>query len=285
MPGLAGGRRGRGHRGGHLLPGDEEAGRAPGGGEAAPAPGDGKAAPVLGGGGRDHEPGVADGDGVAGPAVLVPAYFHPALFPAGWAGLADPRLSAVVLNVHNGPGTVRDHVFAAAVDRVLAAGGRVTGYIDTAYGTRSAGEIRADARRYQAWYGVTDVFLDQAAAGPERLAAYRSACEELRAHGAGFVVGNHGTHPDPAYASVTDVLVTFEGPWPAYARMRPPAWAMRLPAARLCHLVYAVPPRAHATALRLARRNNAGVVCVTDGDGANPWDRPPACAAGVTSAR
>lgn len=249
MPGLAGGRRRRGRRGGHLPSGGPETGRGPGGGTA---------------------------DGGPGPAVLVPAYFHPALFPAEWAGLADPRLSAVVLNVHNGPGTVRDRVFAAAVDRVLTAGGRVTGYVDTAYGTRPAAEIRADARRYRSWYGVTDVFLDRAAAGPEKLAACRSACAELRAHGAGFVVANHGTHPDPAYASAADLLVTFEGPWPAYARMRPPAWAMRLPAERLCHLVYAVPPEAHGTALRLARRNNAGVACVTDGDGANPWDRLPA---------
>lgn len=223
-----------------------------------------------------------------GPAVLVPAYFHPALFPADWARLADPRLTAVVLNVHNGPGSVRDHVFAAAVDRVLTAGGRVTGYIDTAYGTRPAAEIGADARRYQAWYGVADVFLDQVAPEPEQLEPCRSACAELRARGAGFVVVNHGVHPDPEYATIADLLVTFEGPWPAYRRMRPPGWATRLPAERLCHLVYAVPPEAHGTALRLARRRNAGVACVTDGHGANPWGRSPGVLGdvpGVTSVR
>lgn len=222
-----------------------------------------------------------------GLAVLVPAYFHPALFPAEWARLADPRLGAVVLNVQSGPGSVRDRAFAAAVDRVLAAGGRVTGYIDTAYGARPARDIDADARRYRAWYGVADVFLDQVAAEPEKLGGYRWLAEGLRSRGAGLVVGNHGVHPDPGYASIADLLVTFEGPWPVYRRMRPPGWATRLPAGRLCHLVYAVPPTAYETALRLARRNNAGVVYITDGDGANPWDRLPAYfehAPGVPSA-
>jgi hypothetical protein len=80
-------------------------------------------------------------------------------------------------------------------------------------------------------------------------------------------------HPDPGYASLADLLVTFEGPWPAYTRMRQPEWATRLPARRLCHLVYAVPPGAYESVVGLARRNNAGVVYVTDGDGANPWGR------------
>lgn len=208
-----------------------------------------------------------------GLTALVPAYFHPALFPGEWVRLADPRLSAVVLNVYNGPGSAREPVFASAVDRVLAAGGRVTGYIDTAYGARSCADIEADARRYRDWYGVTDVFLDQVAAEPEALGTYQRISEELRARGAGFVVGNHGVHPDPGYASLADLLVTFEGPWPAYTRMRQPEWATRLPARRLCHLVYAVPPGAYASVVRLARRNNAGVVYVTDGDGANPWGR------------
>lgn len=206
---------------------------------------------------------------------LVPAYFHPALFPAEWARLADPQLSAVVLNVHNGPGWARDAVFAAAVDRVLAAGCRVAGYIDTAYGARFTTDVEADAGRYRDWYGVTDVFLDQVAAGPEALDAYRRIKAALRDRGAGFVAANHGVHPDPGYASIFDLLVTFEGPWPTYRQMRPPEWATRLPAERLCHLVYAVPPAAYGTALRLARRNNAGVVYVTDGDGVNPWGRLP----------
>ncbi|GAA2078644.1 spherulation-specific family 4 protein [Actinomadura alba] len=208
-------------------------------------------------------------------ALLVPAYFHPAHFPAEWARLTDPRLLAVVLNVHNGPGSTRDPEFAAAVARIERSGGTVVGYIDTAYGARPAADIQAEARRYRNWYGVADVFLDQVSAGPEALPAYRSICAALRDRHAEFVVFNHGTHPDPGYAAVADLLVTFEGPWSAYEQMRPPAWAMELPTERLCHLVYAVPPEACDPAMRLARCNNAGIAYVTDGDGANPWGGLP----------
>lgn len=208
-------------------------------------------------------------------ALLVPAYFHPAHFPAEWARLTDPRLTAVILNVHNGPGGARDPEFARAVARVEAGGGTVVGYIDTAYGARPAADIEAEARHYREWYGVADVFLDQVPSGPEMLDAYRRICAALRARKAEFVVFNHGVHPDPGYAAIADLLVTFEGPWSAYEQVRPPAWARELPAERLCHLVYAVPPEACGPALRLARRNNAGIVYVTDGDGANPWGGLP----------
>lgn len=214
----------------------------------------------------------ASGSDEDGPdALLVPAYFHPTHFPGEWQRLADPRLMAVVLNVHNGPGTARDPEFAAAVTRVERSGGTVVGYIDTAYGARPAAEIEAEARRYRSWYGVADVFLDQVSAGPEALAAYRRICADLRARQAEFIVSNHGVYPDPGYADVADLLVTFEGPWTAYQQVRPPAWTMDLPAERLCHLVYAVPPEAVDVTLRLARRANTGIVYVTDGDGANPW--------------
>jgi hypothetical protein len=213
--------------------------------------------------------GGSDGDGPD--AMLVPAYFHPAHFPDEWARLADPRLMAVVLNVHNGPGSARDPEFAATVARIERAGGTVVGYIDTAYGARPAAEIEAEARRYREWYGVADVFLDQVSAEPEALGAYRRICAGLRARKAEFLVFNHGVHPDPGYAEVADLLVTFEGPWAAYEQVRPPAWTRELPAGRLCHLVYAVPPEACDSTLRLARRHNAGIAYVTDGDGANPW--------------
>ncbi|HEV7935685.1 MAG TPA: spherulation-specific family 4 protein [Actinomadura sp.] len=231
---------------------------------------------LLGAGGSASHGSGSDGpddaSGDDGPdAMLVPAYFHPSYFPGEWARLADPRLMAVVLNVHNGPGSARDPEFAAAVARVERAGGTVVAYIDTAYGARPAAEIEAEARRYRDWYGVADVFLDQVSAEPEALGAYRRICAGLRDRKAEFLVFNHGVHPDPGYAAVADLLVTFEGPWSAYEQVRPPAWTMDLPAERFCHLVYAVPPEACDSTLRLARRHNAGIAYVTDGHGANPW--------------
>ncbi|HEX6473351.1 MAG TPA: spherulation-specific family 4 protein [Streptosporangiaceae bacterium] len=209
-------------------------------------------------------------------SMLVPAYFHPAQFPAEWAALADPRLLGVVLNVNDGPGDAREPEFVSAVFGIEAAGGTVTGYVDAGFGARSEDEMRAAARRYRDWYGVADIFLDQVPAGAATLDAYRALGAQLRDRGTDFLVFNHGVYPDPGYAAVADLLVTFEGPWSAYQVMdAPPAWAAALPAWRFCHLVYDVPPPMLDQAVRLADQRGAGVLYVTDGQGVNPWNGLP----------
>jgi hypothetical protein len=208
--------------------------------------------------------------------MLVPAYFHPAQSAAGWSSLADPRLLAVVLNVDDGPGDAREAQFVSAVAAIEAAGGTITGYVDAGFGARSITDMQTAARHYQDWYGVSDIFLDQVPAGPATLDVYRTAAATLRAKGATFLVFNHGVYPDPGYAAIADLLVTFEGPWSAYQLMgAPPAWATALPAWRFCHLVYGVPETALEQAVSLAGQRGVGVLYVTDGQGVNPWNGLP----------
>jgi hypothetical protein len=215
--------------------------------------------------------------GGGGPGtMLVPAYFHPSQAPGDWSSLSDRRLLAVVLNVRDGPGDAQEAEFVSAVSGIEAAGGTVTGYVDAGYGARSVADVETAARRYRDWYGVADVFLDQVPAGSATLDTYRTIAARLRAKGAEFLVFNHGVYPDPGYAAVADLLVTFEGPWSAYQLMdAPPAWAAALPAWRFCHLVYGVPPSALDQAVGLAGERGVGVLYVTDGQGANPWDGLP----------
>ncbi|WUI01218.1 spherulation-specific family 4 protein [Spirillospora sp. NBC_00431] len=206
-------------------------------------------------------------------SVAVPAYFPPGALD--WANLADARLGAVVLNVDSGPGTVRDPGFAIAAHRMAEAGVRIAGYVDTAYGTRPPRDVEDEVTRYRTWYGVRTVFLDQVSAVPGHVLRYQRIVTAARGRGAEYVVLNHGTYPDAAYARLADLLVTFEGPWSAYQHVRAPAWATRLPAERFCHLVYAAPQAVLARALARAGRRNAGVVYVTDRAGANPWSGLP----------
>jgi len=209
-------------------------------------------------------------------SMLVPAYFHPAQSPAEWSSLTEPRLLAVVLNINDGPGDNREPEFVSAVTDIEAAGGTVTGYVDAGYGARSVAEMETAARRYRDWYGVADVFLDQVPAGPATLDTYRAVGAGLRAKGAELLVFNHGVYPDPGYAAVADLLVTFEGPWSAYQLMdAPPAWARALPAWRFCHLVYGVPQTALDQAVSLAAERGVGVLYITDGQGVNPWNGLP----------
>ncbi|MFI0479062.1 spherulation-specific family 4 protein [Actinomadura sp. 9N215] len=205
--------------------------------------------------------------------LAVPAYFPAAA--VDWAALADPRLGTVVLNVDNGVGGVRDRGFAVLAHRLAAAGVPLAGYVDTAYGDRSARDVEEEMTRYRRWYGIRRAFLDQVSALPGHVLQYRRVVVGLRSRGTSYVVLNHGVYPDPAYARLADLLVTFEGPWSAYQHVRAPAWAMRMPAERFCHLVYAAPQAVLARALARAGRRNAGVVYVTDRAGANPWNGLP----------
>jgi hypothetical protein len=215
----------------------------------------------------------------AGPpsTVAVPAYFHPALAPGDWATLARPGrpVRAAVLNVANGAGAAPEPALAAVAHRAAAAGVPVLGYVDTDYGARPAAEIAAEVRRYRSWYATSGFFLDQVSPSAGLLPWYQRVVADAREQGPATVVLNHGVYPDAGYADIADALVTFEGPWRAYAVATAPEWALRRPAETFWHLVYDTPAALLGPALRRAARCNAGTVYVTDRGGRNPWDGLP----------
>ncbi|MGW1142893.1 spherulation-specific family 4 protein [Streptomyces zhihengii] len=201
--------------------------------------------------------------------LLVPYYEHPAEQPAAWDLLvaAAPRLHAVVVNPASGPGTAADPAFAEVAERLRRAGVTVLGYVDTGYGRRPHGAVAAEMLRHRDWYATDGVFLDQVSSGRDALAHYTRLTVAARVAGAATVVLNHGVPPDPGYARLAELLVTFEGPWEAYdPAAAAPAWTEAYPADRFCHLVYAAPPHARAA---------TGVHCTVPGTGAHPWGTLP----------
>ncbi|WP_406001317.1 spherulation-specific family 4 protein [Streptomyces sp. NBC_00829] len=200
--------------------------------------------------------------------LLVPYYEHPVEQPDGWDAVvaAAPRLYGVVLNPASGPGAARDASFAAVAERLRAAGTRVLGYADTDYGRRPHADVVRDLVRHRDWYGANGAFLDQASADPEALPHYGRLAVAARAAGAGTLVLNHGVHPDPGYAELADLLVTFEGPWDEYHGLAVPLWTAAHPPDRFCHLVYGAPPEARAA---------SAVHCLVPGAGSHPWGTLP----------
>lgn len=215
--------------------------------------------------------------------LLVPLYVHPAADPGAWAALleAAPRLYAVVLNVADGPGTRCDPQFRAEAARLRSAGVRLLGYTDTGYGRRPVRAAVTDIRRHRRWYDVDGVFLDQVPVQAALLPRYRRLVTAARVLGARTAVLNPGTHPDPGYASLADVLVTFEGSWEEYRRAGMPAWTADHPPGGFCHLVYGVPEGREGEVARTAGRRGAGVHCAVPGTGANPWQSVPVGGAGA----
>jgi hypothetical protein len=205
--------------------------------------------------------------------LLVPLYVYPGTDPGAWDGVAAQAedVAWVVFNPASGPGDAPQQEFAEAAAKLRAVGIPLLGYVDTDYGGRSHREVVADVERYQDWYLVDGVFLDQAASGAELLPYYRRLAVAARSLEARQVVLNHGVHPDPGYAGIADVLITFEGAWETYRRLRVPSWAAGLPSQRFGHLVHTAPPDACALVPETAREYGAAYSYATPGTDDNPW--------------
>ena len=165
--------------------------------------------------------------------VVIPAYNDPT--DAGyWQQVlaAAPTVSDVVLNPADGPGSTAAPGYRELVDRLRQAGIRPLGYVATGHGGRAAQDVTADIAAWNTWYGVRDVFLDEASALASGLAAYRGYAAAVHRQ-QGVVVLNPGDVPDPGYFAFADGVVTFEDPLAHFlAERADPAWLRRRPPAQ-----------------------------------------------------
>ncbi|AWL40460.1 MULTISPECIES: spherulation-specific family 4 protein [Streptomyces] len=230
-------------------------------------------------------------DGAERPGVGVPGYAHPLLAPTEWAELNRPGtpLHWAVLNIDNGPGARPDpHCLDAAGrlrnareralrdhpphDTVRAAGGRLLGHLDLAFGTRPFGKLVADAQSFIDWYQVGGFYLARCPADRPGLPAVRrltstlAALLEDREDGGRLVLG-HGAHPYPGYAEAADQLVTFRGAWTDYRWSQAAEWTAAYRPSRFAHFVHGVPRTHLEEALRIARWQGAGTIFFTDRSG------------------
>lgn len=217
-------------------------------------------------------------NGLATPPHVVPAYFHPSVFPDQWDRLAERArdVHLVVLNPANGPGTRLDHAHIAPLRRLRAAGVTVAGYVDTDYGRRPLDDAIADLECFVTWYQVTAVCFDRAAADGQHVPYYAELASRARSMGARYVTFNHGTFPDREYAEHADLLGVFEGPWRVYVEVAVPRWTRSLPPEKFYHVVYSVPVGNFGDAYLLAACRGARFAFVTDHGGPNPYERLPA---------
>ncbi|MFC4032565.1 spherulation-specific family 4 protein [Streptomyces polygonati] len=234
----------------------------------------------------------------------VPATAHPLVAPGEWAELARPGapLDWVAFDVARGPGSRPDPLYGEALSLVRENGVPLLGLLDVAYGARPFGELITDASSYLNWYRVDGFFLSRAPVLRARVDACRRVVTTLRALLAGAgkageagkgggergrgaapeagaaarrpVVLAPGSHPYPGYAEFADQIVTFNGPWSRYRWSEPPQWTADHPPSRFAHLVHSLPSTHLDTALRIARWQGAGTVCLTDRtdrEGTDPW--------------
>ena len=96
-------------------------------------------------------------------SIIAPTYFYPGTGRTnGWATVltAAAYVSTVLINPDSGPGAAKDQDFAQVTQQSQAAGMKVLGYVDSAYGTRVVADVVSDMTTYSNWYQVDGFFID-----------------------------------------------------------------------------------------------------------------------------
>lgn len=233
---------------------------------------------------------LASGTAGAG-QILVPAYFYPSDDPSlsYWDELtaAASQVSiTAIMNPFNGPGTLVNPDYTAAINAFRGAGGQIIGYIHTNYGSRDIELVKTDIRLYEDFYGVGGFFVDEMSNLSGGLPYFQRLYDHIKGLDSSYrVFGNPGIGTLESYLSIADTLVTFEGP-PVTSMLTPSgydqfgvpeAWTANYPAERFGHLIYGVSDASDMLDLvQLAATRNAGYLYITDDTLDNPWDTLPA---------
>ena len=215
--------------------------------------------------------------------IVVPAYFYPGA-GSPWVPMtaaADDVEITAIMNPFNGPGNSLDGNYVAAVNAFRQAGGRVIGYVYSSYTDRPLAQVLADVDRYEQWYNIDGIFVDEMAnTGPaERLNYYKAIYDHVKAIDEDWeVMGNPGTETIEQYATwpTADRLMVFENTGAIYPGDDPSAWNANYDRHKFVHLVHTESSSTDMLAhLNLARDRNAGGIYITNDVMNNPWDTLP----------
>lgn len=219
--------------------------------------------------------------------IDVPAYFYPSQPTSQWntavndAPLPSGHRQIIIMNPSNGPGKAIDQNYVAAVKLVHSAGPGflVFGYVYTKYGKRSLSTVESDINKYQQWYGVDGIFVDQTASSASYVSSYY---QPLVNYITGLIPNggvelNPGVYPDQSYANITVpsssylIIDVFESSYSSYLTATIPSWAFSYPASLFGHIVYSTTAAEVPNALSLSTQRNAGWIYLTDNGVSNPY--------------
>jgi hypothetical protein len=205
--------------------------------------------------------------------MAIPAYFDPSPL---WekAGTAA-GVEIMVMNPNSGVGSGFDQSYLETVQAAQRAGVLVIGYVYTSYGDRDPADVLTEIATYMDWYGVDGIFLDEVSSDARLVSHYRQFADTVHREQS-LVVLNPGTHPAEDYMHIADVVLTFEGNYDAYRKLKVPAWVWNHDPGKFWHLVYGVSNSSRMkTVLRLSQSRNVGYMYVTNDRLNNPWDTLP----------
>ena len=235
---------------------------------------------------------------VVNTGILIPYYLYPAL-PYTNPNVQDlldlmkshhdvPVLVVINAGSPGGPGTVNDVNWDTFIGMVQGAGGKVLGYVDTDYGTRSEAVVKSEIDGWLSIYPsprVDGIFLDQmpydtgpGGVGTDYVDLYKRYTDYCHNLDLRPVVANTGGNQQPAWFETytADVIVVHENStWPSEASMEGNFVGGHAfyPPARRAAMVYNQPTL--DVGLLDTLRKNVQWVYVNDDNLPNPWDTLP----------
>lgn len=209
-------------------------------------------------------------------SIAVPGYVDPS--DSGyWQSVieAAPQVRDVIVNADSGPGAVVHEPYVQLIGSLRDAGVRVLGYVSTGWGERDPKSVYSEIDRWREWYGVDNIFLDEAASVPEEVGTYADYAATVHKAG-GIVVLNPGLIPDRGYFEYADAIVTFEDSANNYFATRTPqGWLQAETNTEVWHIVIGAPRDQLSGVVDRARQHGADKIYVTDDVAPNPYDRLP----------
>jgi hypothetical protein len=163
--------------------------------------------------------------------LLVPAYFSPGGAGAKhWDALVEAAHDVEVVAIANpqdGPGPKADSDYRRYIEKMVAQGATVLGYVRTNYGAVPLKKVQDDVRKWLDWYEPVGGFFfdeqwpdDKGKHGEDMISHYRTIFDDARRQLAtkkkcgGLVISNPGMNCSERYLTEAgaDVLCLYESP-------------------------------------------------------------------------
>ena len=192
------------------------------------------------------------------------------------------KLGFVIINPNSGPGDQKDGMYVKQAIRAKAVGATVIGYVATGYGKIEIDSIISQIKKYQEWYTIEGVFLDETINGFSQQASLIPKYIEMGkrvkdVYGKDFiVVANPGSNIDESLLDSADVFMNFESSADNYiSREVTPPYYLSQPYNKFWHCIYNVTKENYKAVLDKADKEHVGHLYLVDNPSysspASPW--------------
>ncbi len=158
---------------------------------------------------------VPPAHGASAPAgIAIPLYSYPT--SGTWSTVIQAREAypnvpfIAIISPASGPGSAEDYNYAQGIKNLQAAGIKVLGYVDTAYGADSLSWVEYNIGLYNSWYHVNGIFFDEMNNVPGYESYYSTLSGYVHSLGMATTMGNPGTSVPSSYIGTMDILNVYE---------------------------------------------------------------------------